>query len=290
MPDASNRIAWDRHVDPQHLRELAKHVWGQDAEHSMRDFEPSDGLLTLYNNTIVDNAQALVGKRVLDMGCNNGLYSYLAMRHGAAHVVGVEPRGMYVKGLNAFSDAHGLRMEFHRGYDTDLPRLVREHQIDTVMLIAMDNHIDWEGAMVEIRKSKVQWLIMRLTPVPDSWMGYNSELIKFADHGGGMPVGFTLHYSGHNSSTLSGINPVHRDLADPDTGFQHTDPSGNFDNESSTTFINRRSENYTQQFIQQCGYTVESHKTQDSPLVESPSLPSSLEGFYHWYLLRNPKN
>jgi hypothetical protein len=35
---------------------------------------------------------------------------------------------------------------------------------------------------------------------------------------------------------------------------------------------------------------VEQHKTHDSPMVESPSLPADLEGFYHWYLLRNPKN
>lgn len=289
MPNASNRIAWDRHVDPRHLRELAKHVWGPDAKASMRDFEPSEGLLTLYNNSIVDNAQALVGQRVLDMGCHSGLYSYLAMRHGAAHVVGVEPRGMFVEGLNEFTRVHDLPMEFHRGYDTDLPRMVREHDIDTVMLLGMDNHINWEDTLVEVRKSQVQWLILRVTAIPDSWLGYNSELTKFADQGGGMPVGFTLHYTSHNSSTLSGINPVHRDRANPSTGFQHTDTAGNFDHQASNTFVNRRSQNYISKFIDQCGYTVEAHKTQDSPIVESPALPA-LEGFYQWYLLRNPKN
>lgn len=267
---------------------MALHIWGEDSQAMMREFKPSDGLLMQYQNSILDCGKAIEGKRVLDMGCNNGLYSYLATRHGASHVLGVEPRGMFVDGLNRFAQQHQLPMEFRKGYDTDLPRLVREHDIDTVLMLGMDELINWEYTMQEIRKSSVEWLVMRVTSIPDNWIDFNSDVINFAKHGAGMPVGFTLHYEGHNSNTRGGINPVHQDRADPDTGYQHVDPEGKLDQQSSRVFFNRRSQQYTSKVIDMCGYTVENSKTQDQPIFDSPALPASF-GLYQWYLLHNQK-
>jgi 2-polyprenyl-3-methyl-5-hydroxy-6-metoxy-1,4-benzoquinol methylase len=134
---------------------MALHVWGEDSQAMMSGFEPTDALLMKYENNIVNCQRAIRGSRVLDMGCNHGLYSYMAMRHGASRVVGVEPRGMFVDGLNKFAGQNDLAMEFHRGYDTDLPRLVRQHSIDTVMLMGVDDIINWESMMYDIRKSDV---------------------------------------------------------------------------------------------------------------------------------------
>ncbi len=139
----------------------------------MEDFKPSDSLLMKYENSIANCEKALRGKRVLDMGCNNGIYSYMAMRHGASHVVGIEPRGMFVSGLNAFAEQHDLPMEFHRGYDTDMARLIREHDIDTVIMMSVDGITNWENMMYDVRKSDAEWLIMQATSIPDTWIDFN---------------------------------------------------------------------------------------------------------------------
>ena len=129
---------WDDHINVEHLREMALHIWGEDSRAMMANFEPTDAILMKYQNNIANCERAIRGNRVLDLGCNNGLYSYAAMRHGASHVVGVEPRGMFVDGLNAFSRKHNFPMEFCREYDSALPELLKEHKIDTVLMMGMD--------------------------------------------------------------------------------------------------------------------------------------------------------
>jgi len=282
------RSTWDQHVDQGHLREMALNIWGEDSSGMMTDFEPSDSLLMKYENNIMNCEKALRDNRVLDMGCNHGLYSYMAMRHGAGHVVGVEPRGLFVNGLNTFADQNDLPMEFHRGYDTDTARLVREHSIDTVMLMSVDDITGWESMMYDIRKSDVQWLIMQVTTLPDPWLGFNEDIFNYAKTGAGMPVGFTLHYEAHNSNTRSGMNPMHRDMADPDTGYQHIGPDGKLDMESSHVIHSLRSRQYMRKFIDHVGFTVESSKVQETPIANSPSRSAS-NGLYQWYLLRNKK-
>ena len=267
---------------------MALEVWGDDCRPIMEHFEPSDGLLVHYKNNIVDCEHAIRGRRVLDMGCNNGIFSYLSLRHGAAHVVGVEPRGMFVDGLNAFSGRHGLHMEFHRGYDTDLPRLLREHDVDTVLLQGVDDITNWERMMYDIRVSQVEWLVMRMSTVPDNWMDTTPAVLDFAKSGQGMPVGFTLHFPGYNSTTRAGINPVNRDRADPDTGYQHLDHDGKLDLPGSSIFYNWRSRQYVRKFIEHTGMEVE-HSQLAEPMPDSPSTNAAF-GLDQWYLIRNVKN
>ncbi len=284
LVNSRSRQAWDQHAEPQHLRDMALHIWGQDSAAMMEDFKPSDSLLMKYENSIANCEKALRGKRVLDMGCNNGIYSYMAMRHGASHVVGIEPRGMFVSGLNAFAEQHDLPMEFHRGYDTDMARLIREHDIDTVIMMSVDGITNWENMMYDVRKSDAEWLIMQATSIPDTWIDFNKDIFDYAKSGDGMPVGFTLHYETHNSGTRAGINPLHRDHADPDTGFQHIGPDGKLDLDSSHVFQSMKSRQYMRKFIDHAGFTVDSSTLQDTALPD-PTSRSASHGLYQWYLL-----
>jgi hypothetical protein len=267
---------------------MAHNIWGDDSRGMMEAFEPSDVLLMKYENTIVNCEKALRGNRVLDMGCNHGLYSYMAARHGASHVVGIEPRGMFVEGLGQFAEQADLPMEFHRGYDTDMARLVRQHHIDTVMLMSVDDITNWESMMYDLRKSDVQWVIMQVATLPDTWLDFGKDVFDYAKLGAGMPVGFTLHYEAHNSDTRSGMNPMHRDRMDPDTGYQHIDASGKLDMQSSHHIRYLRSRQYMRKFIDHVGFTVESSAVQSDPMPNCPGLSAS-SGLYQWYLLSNEK-
>lgn len=284
----STRALWDNHADPTQLKDLARHVWGPSSESAMQDWEPSSLTLTRYQHNIVNHQIALTGKRVLDLGCGNGLWSYMCARHGAEHVVGVDPRGMFVNGLNKFAQEHSLPMEFHRGYDTDLARLVREHNIDTVVMMAVASIIDWEQVLYHIRKSNVEWVIMQMSTIPDNWIEFAPELNEFAKSGQGMPVGFTLHYNSHNVSMKSGINPLHKDTMDPDTGYQHIGPDGQLDTERNHTFTNIASRQYVERFIDHTGMTIKSSKIQKATATDTVE-QFAKHLLSHWYLLRNFK-
>ena len=288
VPDAQRTIAiWDQHADPRHVREMARNIWGEDSEAAASRFRPSESLLMKYEHNIVNCDKALRGKRVLDMGCNHGLYAYMALRHGASHVVGVEPRGMYVNGLNKFAQQNDLDMEFRRGFDTDLARLVREHAIDTVILMSVDDMTNWQEMLYQLRKSDVQWVIMQVTALPDTWIEFNKEVLDYAKSGPGMPAGFTLHYDSHNSDTRAILNPLHRESMDPDTGYQHLGHDGNLDITRSHNFRSPKSRHYIRKFIEHAGFVVDRSTLQSKPIKSSSS--SAANGLYQWYLLRNEK-
>ena len=289
--------SWDQHMDPAHLRDMARHVWGEESQAMMRSFRPSDSVLMRYEQNILECDRAIRGHRVMDLGCNHGLWSYCAMRHGASHVLGVEPRGMFVRGLNSFAQQHSLPMQFQRGHDTDVARLIREHDIDTVMLMSVDDITQWESMMWDIRRSGVTWVIMQNSAVPDAWLQFDREVYDHAESSGlGMPVGFTLHYESHNSDTRSGINPLHKDLADPDTGYQHLDHDGALDLQSSRVFLSKKSLAYIRRFIDHAGFTIERSLSQSQAVRASGGDPSrntkgasASHSMYQWYLLRNDK-
>ena len=279
---------WDQHADPEHIRRMASNIWGEDSDAAMARFRPSESTLMKYEHNIVNCDQALRGHRVLDMGCNHGLYSYMALRHGASHVTGVEPRGMYASGLDRFARDNGLAMEFRRGYDTDLSRLVREHNTDTVLLMSVDDITNWENMMYDLRRSHVKWVIMQVTALPDTWLDFGPGLREYALSGAGMPTGFTLHYDSYNSDPRAGFNPLHRDSADPDTGYQHLDHDGNLDMSRSHNFRRCRSRQYIRKFIEHVGFHVERSAVQPKAIPTSASRSAS-HGLYQWYLLRNQK-
>lgn len=283
------RQIWNQHADLAHLRDMARHIWGPDSDAMMKDFNPTNTVLMKYDHNILRNERAIRGQRVLDMGCNHGLWSYMAHRHGARHVVGVEPRGMFVKGLNDFARQHDLSMEFHRGYDTDMARLLRDHGIDTVLLTGVDTYAQWENMLLDIRKSSAKWLIMQVCAIPDVWVDFTSAVFDFAKStGSGMPIGFSLYFESHNADTVSGMNPLYRDQADPGTGYQHIDPDGKLDLNRCRYITNRRSRQYIRKFIEHVGFTVESTTLQENKAQDGVG-PSASSGLYQWYLLRNEK-
>lgn len=279
---------WTQHVTEPHLTSLATHVWGEDARGMAQEFHPTDSILMKYQHNILDFERVIRNRRVLDVGCNHGLWSYLCHRHGARRVVGLEPRGLFVDGLNAFAQEHGMDMEFVKGLDTDVPALVRKHNIDTVLMMGVDDMIQWERLMYELKSSRVEWIVMQNDSIPDNWVQFEQEIMRMAEAGPGMPIGFTLHYKSHNADMRSSINPVHLDRADPDTGYQHVDGDGKVDLKASETVVNKRSRYYTRVFLEHAGFEVVESNIQTEQVTQTASQSSPFK-LYHWLLLRNHK-
>jgi len=73
------------------------------------------------------------GKTVLDIGCNLGMYSFLARRRGAASVVGMDSDPLAIRGCELLAQLYGLdRMQF---CCADFTGLSSDLQYDVVQLI-----------------------------------------------------------------------------------------------------------------------------------------------------------
>jgi len=267
---------------------MARHVWGPDSAAMAEQFRPSDSILMKYQHTVIDLEHAIRGKRVLDVGSGHGLWSYLMHQHGAAHVIGLEPRGMFVDGLNAFAEEKNMSMEFVQGYDTDVQSLVNKHNIDTVVLMGVEDLIQWEKLMYDIRQTSAEWVIMQTDSILDNWVKFDKELEKYIESSGNIPIGYTLHFKHHNANTRSGINILHKELADPRTGYQHITSDGELDISKAEGIMSKKSRHYIRNFLQHAGYTIEISKLQEKELPQTRSATAQHK-LFHWQLIKNNK-
>jgi len=73
------------------------------------------------------------GKTVVDLGCNLGLYSFMAARRGAVHVLGLDSDQDAVEGANMLARLHGLdNVSFEV---RDFLRTTSPEQADMVLVI-----------------------------------------------------------------------------------------------------------------------------------------------------------
>jgi SAM-dependent methyltransferase len=287
--DLPNTIeTWNEHVDQEHLKSMAKHVWGPDATAMVENHVPQDALLMKYQHNIVDMEQALKGKRVLDIGCNHGLWSYMAHRHGAEHVVGLEPRGMFVKGLNAFAKEKQLPMEFVQGYETDALELIERHSIDTVLLMSMEALVPWERLMYDIRHSRAEWIIMQTAAFPDEWLQPSNELKQWIGCYKDKKVqGYTVQFRMPNATVRSALDPIAKDKVDPDTGYRLTN-NGQPDPAEVSEIRWTKSRGYIENFLEHAEFETVKVTAQDQDVKQTVGSDALLK-LMQWWLIRNKK-
>ena len=80
----------------------------------------------------------LGGKRVLDIGCNAGFYSFVAKLRGAASVLGIDPQPHYVRQAILLKEILGLDVEFRQG---DQDRLSSDERFDVVLNTGVIYHL-----------------------------------------------------------------------------------------------------------------------------------------------------
>ncbi|WP_339947745.1 methyltransferase domain-containing protein [uncultured Albimonas sp.] len=89
------------------------------------------------------NADLLTGKRVLDLACHDGRFSYAALEAGAAHVTGIEARADHTEAARENLRFHQVDESRWRFLEGDMFERIGEIEpgsIDTVMVLGFLYH------------------------------------------------------------------------------------------------------------------------------------------------------
>ena len=94
---------------------------------------------------------SLSGKRVLDLGCNAGYWSLLALQHGCDHLVAIDGRRMHLDQARLVFDVNGIdtdRYELVEGnvFDIDLRQL---GSFDLVFCLGLMYHVSKPVTLIE---------------------------------------------------------------------------------------------------------------------------------------------
>lgn len=94
---------------------------------------------------------SLAGKRILDLGCNAGFWSLLAVQHGCAHTVGIDGRQMHIDQAHFVFGVNEIptnRFTFMQGnvFDVDFPSL---GQFDLVFCLGLLYHVSKPMKLLE---------------------------------------------------------------------------------------------------------------------------------------------
>lgn len=110
------------------------------------------------------NAAVLAGRRVLDLGCHDGRWSFAALEVGARHVIGVEVREHLVKKAAENFSHYGVAADAYdliTGDAMDALRALKADSIDVVMCLGFFYHtLEHMRLLLEARRLGAEWLII----------------------------------------------------------------------------------------------------------------------------------
>jgi SAM-dependent methyltransferase len=119
------------------------------------------------------NAAVLAGRRVLDLGCHDGRWSFAALEAGAAHVVGIEARGHLADKAKANFSFYGVpagSYDIVTGDALAALRTMPADSFDVVMCLGFFYHtLEHMRLLLEARRLGAGYLIIdtAISPSPD---------------------------------------------------------------------------------------------------------------------------
>jgi predicted nicotinamide N-methyase len=89
---------------------------------------------------IARDAARLVGKRVLDIASHDGRWSFAALKAGAAHVTGIEPRQSLVDNARQTFEHYGIASDAYALHTGDAFEFLRKREFDVVLCLGYFYH------------------------------------------------------------------------------------------------------------------------------------------------------
>jgi len=243
------------HVSEELLESFILTLYGPEAELVAKDYAVSDEILEKYE-WMLANTDLLAGKVVADLGCNHGLWMLVSLMMGAKKVIGIEPRGMYCDGFNAFCKKHGLNGSMFQGTDLDFENKTKNLHVDTLLLFGVvDVVFDLEKLFYTIGEhTKIKNIVCIMTNITTG----DIDFTKFPIINPTNVMGITIHVDAYNADVRSPMNKFHP-VANEKTGLQTTLDS-NFDLATSLTTRNVPSVEYISALAKRYNFSVTQNK------------------------------
>ena len=126
---------------------------------------PSRSRLNARWRAIIDwNAAVLAGRRVLDLGCHDGRWSFAALEAGASHVTGIEARAHLVKKAAENFSYYGVSAgsyDFVTGDAIEALRALKAASVDVVMCLGFFYHtLEHMRLLLEARRLGAEYIII----------------------------------------------------------------------------------------------------------------------------------
>ena len=110
------------------------------------------------------NLAVLAGRRVLDLGCHDGRWSFAALDAGARHVIGIEARAHLVKKAAENFSYYGVptgSYDFVTGDAMETLRALKAVSVDVVMCLGFFYHtLEHMRLLLEARRLGAEWVII----------------------------------------------------------------------------------------------------------------------------------
>lgn len=102
----------------------------------------ADRLNARHQAIIAGNLPAIAGKRILDIASHDGRWTFAALKAGAMHVVGIEPRADLIANAQATFERYGISRDRYEFVEADVfEALKRESpRVDTVLCLGFYYH------------------------------------------------------------------------------------------------------------------------------------------------------
>ncbi|MDQ4064911.1 MAG: class I SAM-dependent methyltransferase, partial [Actinomycetota bacterium] len=122
-------------------------IWDESRinRHQQRKSYLFDPLRAIYGGS-------LVGKRVLDIGCNAGFWSLAAIESGCDYVLGLDGRQMHVDQANFVFEVKGIERDRYRFITGDIFKtdLLEHGRFDIVLCLGLLYHVSKHMNLLEI--------------------------------------------------------------------------------------------------------------------------------------------
>lgn len=99
-----------------------------------------DRLNARHKAIIERNSQHFAGKRVLDIASHDGRWTFAALKAGASHVVGIEPRQELIDNARMTFREYGIQDGTHQLWTSGVMEAIDGAQVDTVLCLGFYYH------------------------------------------------------------------------------------------------------------------------------------------------------
>lgn len=121
-----------------------------------------------YKAIIERNGHWLAGKRVLDIASHDGRWTFAALKAGASHVIGIEPRQELIDNARETFREYGIADGTHEFWTSGVMEAIDGVRVDTVLCLGFYYHTRYHIDLLDkIERTGARFVVIDTEIVPE---------------------------------------------------------------------------------------------------------------------------